>query len=103
MEDAHRVAEGAGAISGRPGRNPCTGRQGLLREACHQAIALEECTKAALFLHMSSSSTRFLLPASKFFLYDTTPSPAEKRVGNVWLLFLVETTILSYTRIRNWL
>jgi len=41
------------------------------------------------------------LPESKLFLYDTTPSEAEKRVGKVWLLFMVEARIMSYTRIRN--
>jgi len=88
-------------VANRPGGKRGTGRQGLLREACHQAIALEECTKAALFLHMSSSSAQSLLPTSKLFHHDTTLSPAEKSVGNVWLLFLMEATILSYTRIRN--
>src|SRR5260370_35122629 len=64
-------------------------------------MALEQGAIAGLFLHPSSSCALSFLPESKLFLYDTTPSEAEKRVGKVWLLFMVEARIMSYTRIRN--
>src|SRR5260370_37155449 len=71
------------------------GCQRLLCETCRQAIALEERTEAAVFLHISPSCT------PSFLLYHSTSPEVEKCVRKMCLFLMVEESMVIYTLIRN--